>query len=129
MVPSERLERVKMSDLVQDYLGSQRLQILNPQGLERSIMNFVDKDDREAISHFVDKVLKSTRKGLVEIGPNEGQLDSELDKIREEQQRASRLAQGNRGDEDEDGAAKGSASKSGKNGKVRMDHEHLEYEM
>lgn len=118
MVPSERLERVKMSDLVQDYLGSQRLQILNPHGLERAIMNFVDKDDKEAIGHFVEKVMRSTRKGLVEIGPDERQLDSELDKIREEQQRAAGPAANEEGEED--GEEDGRRSKGRKNGKVRV---------
>lgn len=87
MLPAERLEKVHMSDLVQTYLTTQQLQILNPAGLERAVMNFVDKDDRDAISHFVDKEMKTTNTGLVAINPDEAKLLIELDRIREEKMR------------------------------------------
>lgn len=87
MLPSERMEKVHMSGLVQKYLSSQSLQILNPAGLERAVMNFVDKDDRDAISHFVDKEMKTTNTGLVAINPDEAKLSAELDRIRDEKMR------------------------------------------
>lgn len=87
MLPAERLEKVHMSDLVQTYLSTQQLQILNPAGLERAVMNFVDKDDRDAISHFIDKEMKTTNTGLVAINPDEAKLQIELERIREEKMR------------------------------------------
>lgn len=49
MVPSEKLEKTRMSDLTQTYLKAQTLQILDPSALDRSVLNFVDKDDKDAI--------------------------------------------------------------------------------
>ena len=112
MLPAERLEKVHMSDLVQKYLSSQSLQILNPAGLERAVMNFVDKDDRDAIGHFVEKEMKTTNTGLVAINPDEAKLQAELDRIREEKMR---LEEGDEEDEEEDdrsAAQKSTASKA-----------------
>lgn len=50
MVPSEKLEKIRMSSLTQQYLAAQTLQILDPGMLDRSVMSFIDKDDRDAIT-------------------------------------------------------------------------------
>lgn len=53
MMPSEKLEKVEVGSLVKEYLQAQNLDILNPDGLERAVTNFVDKDDRDAITRCV----------------------------------------------------------------------------
>jgi double-strand break repair protein MRE11 len=113
MLPAERLEKVHMSDLVQTYLASQQLQILNPAGLERAVMNFVDKDDREAIGHFVEKEMKTTNLGLVAMAPDEKKLQEELNRIREEKMR---LEEGEDEDEevDQSGRREESTAKTAK---------------
>jgi double-strand break repair protein MRE11 len=102
MLPSEKLEKVHMSDLVQSYLSSQSLQILNPAGLERAVMNFVDKDDRDAIGHFVEKEMKTTNLGLVAINPDEAKLNAELERIREEKMRLKAGLSDKEGDDEDD---------------------------
>lgn len=87
MLSAEKLEKVRMSDLVQTYLATQSLHILDPHGLERSVMQFVDKDDRDAISQFVKKELRLTNAGLVTADPDERALEAELDRIREQKNR------------------------------------------
>lgn len=101
----DRFEKIKVGGLVQEFLKAQKLQILNGSGLDRAITNFVDKDDRDAIDHFVTGVMKSYQKTLNSMTPTERQLDEELEKIRDEQLRA----QEGKGDEEEDLEAEVSA--------------------
>lgn len=69
LLPVERLEKVDVGKLVQEYLQAQNLDILNPDGLEGAVLNFVEKDDRDAIDSVVTKMLRNTVKGLVTIDP------------------------------------------------------------
>ncbi len=82
----ERLEKVDVGKLVQEYLQAQNLDILNPEGLEGAVLNFVEKDDREAIDSFVTKMLRNTVKGLVTIDPEESRIDGELERLRQHHQ-------------------------------------------
>nr|WJN24885.1 double-stranded break repair protein [Moesziomyces parantarcticus] len=86
LLPVERLEKVDVGKLVQEYLQAQNLDILNPEGLEGAVLNFVEKDDREAIDSFVTKMLRNTVKGLVTIDPEESRIDGELERLRQHQQ-------------------------------------------
>ncbi|KAJ1018026.1 hypothetical protein NDA16_004895 [Ustilago loliicola] len=86
----ERLEKVDVGKLVQEYLQAQNLDILNPEGLEGAVLNFVEKDDRDAIDSFVTKMLKNTVKGLVTIDPEESRIDGELERLRLQQQQQRR---------------------------------------
>lgn len=90
LLPVERLEKVDVGKLVQEYLQAQNLDILNPEGLEGAVLNFVEKDDREAIDSFVTKMLKNTVKGLVTIDPEESRIDGELERLRQQQQQQRR---------------------------------------
>lgn len=85
LLPVERLEKVDVGKLVQEYLQAQNLDILNPEGLEGAVLNFVEKDDRDAIDSFVTKMLKNTVKGLVTIDPEESRIDGELERLRQQQ--------------------------------------------
>ncbi|SNX87716.1 related to MRE11 - DNA repair and meiotic recombination protein [Melanopsichium pennsylvanicum] len=85
LLPVERLEKVDVGKLVQEYLQAQNLDILNPEGLEGAVLNFVEKDDRDAIDSFVTKMLKNTVKGLVTIDPEESRIDGELERLRQHQ--------------------------------------------
>lgn len=46
---SERLSKLRMANLVKQYLQAQNLEVLVENGLEDAVMRFVDKDDRDAI--------------------------------------------------------------------------------
>lgn len=78
MAPSEKLEKVQVGDLVREYLEAQELNILNPIGLNKAVLSFVDKDDRDAIKSFVAKMLKDNNKDLVMMNPNEQELQDEV---------------------------------------------------
>ena len=49
MTASDRLAKLRMSNLVRQYLQAQNLEVLVENGLEDAVMRFVDKDDRDAI--------------------------------------------------------------------------------
>ncbi|CDU22192.1 related to MRE11-DNA repair and meiotic recombination protein [Sporisorium scitamineum] len=85
LLPIERLEKADVGKLVQEYLQAQNLDILNPDGLEGAVINFVEKDDRDAIDSFVTKMLQNTVKGLVTIDPEESHIDGELESLRQQQ--------------------------------------------
>ena len=45
----DRLARVRVSELVQKYLGAQELQLLGENGMSEAVQMFVDKDDTSSI--------------------------------------------------------------------------------
>lgn len=50
---SEKLQKVRVANLVREYLAAQELQLLNEGGLTDAISSFVDKDDTHGISAYV----------------------------------------------------------------------------
>lgn len=93
VMSSDKFEKIKVGGLVQDFLKAQKLQLLNANGLDRAITNFVDKDDKDAIEHFVTSVMKTYQKTLNSMVPDEQQLKDELGRIREEQLKVQEQAE------------------------------------
>ena len=46
---NDRLAKLRMANLVKQYLQAQSLEVLVENGLEDAVMRFVDKDDKDAI--------------------------------------------------------------------------------
>lgn len=90
VVDADKFEKIKVGGLVKEFLERQNLELLNSDGLERAITNFVEKDDRDAIVHFVAGMMKSYQGQLNSMVPSEKELDKELDRIRDEQHRNRR---------------------------------------
>lgn len=110
----EKFEKIKVGGLVKEFLDAQKLELLNSDGLERAITNFVDKDDRDAIQHFVKGMMKTFQGTLNSMAPNEEQLELELDRIREEQSKNDerRAESRRRAQEEEEEEAEGRAGTS-----------------
>lgn len=53
MTTRDRLNKLRMADLVQQHLKAQSLEVLVEGGLEDAVMRFVEKDDRDAIKELV----------------------------------------------------------------------------
>lgn len=49
MTANDKLSKLRMANLVHQYLQAQQLEVLVENGLEDAVMRFVDKDDRDAI--------------------------------------------------------------------------------
>lgn len=49
LTAEERLSKLRMANLVKQYLQAQNLEVLVEGGLEDAVMRFVDKDDKDAI--------------------------------------------------------------------------------
>ena len=49
MTAQDRLAKLRMSNLVRQYLQAQNLEVLIENGMEDAVMRFVEKDDRDAI--------------------------------------------------------------------------------
>jgi double-strand break repair protein MRE11 len=62
---SERLESIKVEDLINEYLHAQQLGIFKEIELGEAIRIFVEKDDKSAIQRFVDKSLDISKKSLI----------------------------------------------------------------
>lgn len=45
----DKIEKIKMSTLVHQYLSAQNLNVLAENGLQDAVTDFVEKDDRDAI--------------------------------------------------------------------------------
>lgn len=55
---SEKLSKVRVHTLVQEYLAAQELQLLGEAGMSDAIQMFVEKDDSHAISKWVVVIIR-----------------------------------------------------------------------
>lgn len=53
MTANDRLSKLRMANLVKQYLQAQNLEVLVENGLEDAVMRFVEKDDKDAIKECV----------------------------------------------------------------------------
>ncbi|ORX38057.1 Mre11 DNA-binding presumed domain-domain-containing protein [Kockovaella imperatae] len=97
MTASDRLAKLRMSNLVRQYLQAQQLEVLVENGLEDAVMRFVDKDDRDAIKDFVAETLKSVGKDMK--GQEVVEEDVEEHMLRAKEHAASQWAATNHRDE------------------------------
>ncbi|KAF9078545.1 Mre11 DNA-binding presumed domain-containing protein [Rhodocollybia butyracea] len=83
---SEKLAKVRVATLVQEYLSAQELQLLGENGMSDAIQMFVEKDDIHAIQTHVARSLKSIMKD-VQAKPDveEENLDDALAEAKEQQ--------------------------------------------
>ncbi|ORY35009.1 Metallo-dependent phosphatase-like protein [Naematelia encephala] len=61
---NDRLAKLRMANLVRQYLQAQNLEVLVENGLEDAVMRFVDKDDKDAIKDFVAETLTSVGRDM-----------------------------------------------------------------
>ncbi|KAK4574484.1 meiotic recombination [Recurvomyces mirabilis] len=74
------MDAIKVGELVDDFLRAQNLTILPQNNFSDAVTQFVDKDDREAMTEFVDSALKVQVSHLVG-----GDEDDEIDEARVEE--------------------------------------------
>ena len=53
LTANDRLAKLRMANLVKQYLKAQELEVLVEGGMEDAVMRFVEKDDRDAIKEYV----------------------------------------------------------------------------
>ncbi|RDB17053.1 Double-strand break repair protein MRE11 [Hypsizygus marmoreus] len=85
---SEKLAKVRVATLVNEYLAAQELQLLGEAGMSDAIQMFVEKDDTHAIQTHVAKALKALMKGVQgaeEI--DEDEVEEMLVKAKEQQEK------------------------------------------
>jgi len=85
LTTSEKLAKVRVQTLVQEYLAAQELQVLGEAGMNEAIRMFVEKDDGWAIQTHVSNALRALMKGVQENGEvDEEELDDVLVKLKEQ---------------------------------------------
>lgn len=90
MVPAEKLERVSIEKLVEDTLGTQHLDVLNPKELQRSVMSYINKDEcvftnsRDAIETYVTHALARFEDTLAAGGLEESRLQAGIERLCQE---------------------------------------------
>ncbi|KAJ8585255.1 DNA repair exonuclease [Rhizopogon salebrosus TDB-379] len=86
LTTSEKLAKVRVQTLVQEYLAAQELQVLGEAGMGEAIRVFVEKDDGWAIQTHVSNALRALMKGVQANGEvDEDDLDDVLIKLKEQQ--------------------------------------------
>lgn len=85
MAPAEKLERIDLATLVMENVRLQPFDLLSPQGLQASLLGFVEKDERESITTFLDKTIARVEQQLSSQHMQEAQLQTSLDQIRLQQ--------------------------------------------
>ena len=81
MLPAEKLERVNLSSLVMENVRAQHFDLLNASQLQKSVMGYVEKDERDAIESFINASLQAVEQRLARQQMQESQLQSELERI------------------------------------------------
>ncbi|THH29504.1 hypothetical protein EUX98_g4702 [Antrodiella citrinella] len=85
---SEKLSKVRVQTLVQEYLSAQELQLLGEAGMSDAIEVFVDKDDIHAIQNHVSNSLKNLMKGVsLDDDFDEEELEEMVEKVREKHEK------------------------------------------
>ena len=89
----DRLDNLRMEDIVMEVLGSKELQMLPEVELESAIRTFVEKDEKDSISRFVAKTTRefqSSVKGR-NTDNNRAWIKDELRKEKKEREERMRL--------------------------------------
>ncbi|KAI8060023.1 Metallo-dependent phosphatase-like protein [Gongronella butleri] len=84
----ERLDQIKVEDLVHEFLAHNTLSMLAENELEDAVKNFVDKDDKDAIDRFVKGTLTRTQ-GTINVA---GDIDALTDEFVKRKVQASKSA-------------------------------------
>ncbi|KAJ3413514.1 Double-strand break repair protein mre11a [Chytridiales sp. JEL 0842] len=84
----DKLDRVQVDDLVNEYLKQQNLEVLPHTGISNAVKLFVEKEDKEAIQDFVSESLRKTQDSLVgrgafDFGEKDDNLLAEIRKEKE----------------------------------------------
>ncbi|WFD17977.1 meiotic recombination [Malassezia caprae] len=85
MAPAEKLERMDLASLVMENVRLQQFDLLHPQGLQSSMLEFVVKDERDSIASFLDKSIARVEQQLSSQHMQEAQLQSALERISAQQ--------------------------------------------
>ncbi|PVF95145.1 DNA repair exonuclease [Serendipita vermifera] len=64
--PKEKVDKVRVGQLVEEYLKAQEMRLLEPADMNEAIENYVEKEDSHAISMFLKGREKNARKGVPE---------------------------------------------------------------
>ena len=80
-IPAEKLERISLEQLVEENLGTQRLDVLNAGYLQSSVMQYINKDERDAIEMYVRKTLAHFENTLEADGLDEGRIQAHIERL------------------------------------------------
>lgn len=85
MMPAEKLERVSLESLVVENLRAQTLDMLNASELQRSVMRYIEKDERTAVEDFVSSSTHAIEDTLASDRHDESHIQAHLQRISERQ--------------------------------------------
>ncbi|XP_033738738.1 double-strand break repair protein MRE11-like [Pecten maximus] len=122
-IKADTLDTSRVEDMVKDYFSSSdckmQLKLLTEKGMGQAVQEFVDKEEREAISELVKYQLQKTQTYLKQRNANEEIIDAEVTRYKEERKKkkeddeevkeAIKRAQANRSQQ-EDGDEEGEVS-------------------
>ncbi|KAL2918977.1 meiotic recombination [Polyrhizophydium stewartii] len=78
IMPDE-LDHTTIEDLVLQYLEAQKLEILPENELADAVLNQVEKNDKDAVSTFLDRTLAETKKAVsARIAPSQARSDARV---------------------------------------------------
>ncbi|CAH1794958.1 unnamed protein product [Owenia fusiformis] len=92
----EALETATMDDLVKQIMANDKngaLNVLTERGMGAAVQEFVDKENRDAISLMVECQIKKTKEHLRKKDAKEDQIDNELEKFKEERRNKAQEAE------------------------------------
>ncbi|KAG8902357.1 meiotic recombination [Tulasnella sp. 403] len=83
MTIQEKLAHVRVSELVEEYLGAQELQLLGEHGMSDAVQVYIEKADPEAIKTYVEKSFTTILKDVASKDVDEEDVEEALVKAKE----------------------------------------------
>ena len=118
------LDNLKIEDLIESYLyeSTKPLEILPEHELNNALTSFVDKDDKSAISEFVNKTLSITRNYLKNEDPEKTAQSDTIQLIVSERTATKRLEeQSKKADEEDEEESESSIQKKEILAKIKLE--------
>ncbi|KAI1634021.1 Metallo-dependent phosphatase-like protein [Biscogniauxia mediterranea] len=95
----EEMDSLKVGRLVEEFLSAQSLKILPQKQFGDAVTQFVDKNDKHVIEHFVAESLSDQVKQMLSLDDDDQDLEIAMEKIKQRQEQLfaeGRLKQGKR---------------------------------
>ncbi|WVR08323.1 DNA repair protein (mre11) [Kwoniella sp. DSM 27419] len=83
LTTNDRLAKLRMANLVKQYLQAQNLEVLVENGMEDAVMRFVEKDDKDAIKDFVSDTLKMVGRDMRTKEVDEDDVEDHMGRAKE----------------------------------------------
>ncbi|WWC73429.1 DNA repair protein (mre11) [Kwoniella pini CBS 10737] len=124
LTTNDRLAKLRMANLVKQYLQAQNLEVLVENGMEDAVMRFVEKDDKDAIKDFVSDTLKMVGRDMRSKEVDEEDVEDHM--LQAKEHAASQYAEARPIPKEKPKKGKGKKKDSDEDSMLAEDDDHMD---